>query len=88
MDISDIQEKADFEASQDVLIWNTDDKDFSVDYDGKTYTIKAKDSVYFKKPIADHIKKHLATEVMNKRGVKFQNREEVEKVLRELELRD
>jgi len=51
-----------------VSIFNPDIDDFTVPYGRKNYTIRAMEIQQFKFFIADHIKKHLATHLMNKRG--------------------
>ena len=57
-----------------VPLMNPDSEDFTTTYDinedGKpiTYTIKSQQIQEFPLIIAEHIKKHLSTQIMNKRG--------------------
>ena len=65
----------------DIPIFNPDTEDFSVKYDingdknPETFTIKARDIAYFPEAVANHIKKHLANHLLNKRGVINRNTE-------------
>lgn len=73
-------------------IFNPDTEDFSVEYnagDGiKTYTLKSLKAQKFPTPIADHIKKHLADKILNKRGVKLNPMADLEAIMREIETND
>jgi hypothetical protein len=67
--------------------------DFSVTYKKETddkpveYTARAQEISYFQEEtIANHIKKHLADAVLNKRGTKISWRVDREKVLKEISL--
>ena len=59
-----------------VPLMNPDSEDFTTTYDinedGKpvSYTIKSQQIQEFPQIIAEHIKKHLSTQIMNKRGVR------------------
>jgi len=68
-------------------IFNPDIEDFTCSYGGKNYTIHALEIETFPYIIAEHIKKHLATHIMNKRGVKGGNSEEtLNKIKKEIEV--
>ena len=52
-----------------VRIYNPDTENFTCKYNGVSYTIFALEIEEFPLPIANHIKKHLADHILNKRGV-------------------
>lgn len=68
LSVKDLQKKERLERTQDVKIYNPDTHDFTVKYAGKPYTAPALKISTFKKPIAEHIKKHLANHIFNKKG--------------------
>lgn len=69
MDVADLVKKANKEANQDVMFYNPSSEDFTVVYHNNSLIIPALRISTFKKPVADHIKKHLVTEILNKKGV-------------------
>lgn len=54
------------EESKAVLFVNWTEEDFTWKFDGDDYTIKAGQSTYFKKPIAELFAKHLVDRELNK----------------------
>lgn len=54
-------------------VYNPLIKDFTVGYDlsgkAKRYKVPAREIAYFDEPVAKHVKKHLATAILNERGV-------------------
>ena len=73
-------------------IYNPTTKDFKVKYDinedGKpvTYSIKAMEMAEFSNVVADHITKHLATHILNKRGIKENPELDLERITEEIEV--
>ena len=58
-----------------VIIYNPDLEDFSVQYTSgkgvkKTYEIKAMEYKYFEPHIAEHVAKHLGNKLLHDRGIK------------------
>lgn len=51
-----------------VRIYNPNTRDFTVQLHGKKHTIHSLEIEPFPYLVAEHIKKHLATEVLNERG--------------------
>lgn len=72
-----------------VAVYNPLETDFEVSYDTDgtdypySYKVPALDIAFFEPLVADHVAKHLATAVMDKRSVKTNYPDEHEKVLRE-----
>ncbi len=69
MDVADLVKKAKKEAETDVMFYNPLTDDFTVVYNNNSLIIPALRISTFKKPVADFIKKHLVTEILNKKGV-------------------
>jgi hypothetical protein len=65
-------------------------KDFTARYDinedgnPESFTIPALEIGYFKPFLANHIKKHLATKILNERGVQTNWEDDYNKVLEEI----
>lgn len=55
-------------AEKMVRIYNPNIRDFTVPFHGKKHTIHSLEIEPFPYSVAEHIKKHLATEVLNERG--------------------
>lgn len=53
-----------------VPITNPTSEDFTWRYNGEPYTIKAKETTMFAKPVAYHLAKHLSTEMVTKEALK------------------
>ncbi len=68
LSVKDLQKKARLEKDLDVKIFNPDADDFTVKYHGKPYTIPFRRIATFKKPVAEHIKLHLAKHIYDKKG--------------------
>mgnify|MGYP007134649114 CR=1 FL=1 len=66
--VKELVRKTNAENEQLVRIYNPDTEDFTVNYDGKPYTIHALEMEKFPTAIANHIKKHLADHLLHKRG--------------------
>lgn len=68
-------------------IFNPDIEDFSCSYGGKSYTIHALEIETFPFEIAEHIKKHLANHLLNKRGAKAGNpHDTIEAIKKEIDV--
>lgn len=66
-------------------IYNPDLEDFTVKYADKAYTIKANELQEYPLFIANHIQKHLATHIANKRGIKVNPDYDLVKINKEIE---
>lgn len=75
---------------KEVYVINIDNEDFSITYDLKgnkepeLYEIKSLEIGKFPEPVAEHIKKHLAEKILNKRGVKTNYTDDLEKIINEI----
>lgn len=69
-----------------IKLYNPDSKDFSVQYDGESYLIHAMEIEEYPEHIANHIKKHLATHLMYKRGIKHNPSLDHENIVKEIEV--
>lgn len=84
--VKDLQREARANLKKKVKIYNPDSDDFSAQYAGKKYTVPALDWASFPKYIADHVKKHLATHLMYKRGVKHNPELDLQEIYKEIEM--
>lgn len=84
MDVADLVKKAEKEADTDIMFNNPLMTDFTVNFNNQPYTAPALRISTFKKPIADHIKKHLVNEILNQRNIKH-TETEILKVYKEIE---
>ena len=86
MDVHELRHQADINNSKTSKIYNPDTADFTVNYHGEPYTIHALEITEFPFPIANHIKKHLADHLLNKRGVKVNPQDDLKKYFEEIEV--
>ncbi len=76
-------------SSKEVPVYNPDSDDFEITYDinedkqPKSYILRSREIDYFPPVIADHIKKHLADRLLNKRGVKTNHSDEHDQIIKE-----
>ena len=86
MDIHELKHQAKINESKTLKIYNPDTADFTVKYHGEPYTVHALEMESFPLPIANHIKKHLADHLLNKRGIKSNPQDDLVKYLKEIEV--
>ena len=84
--VADVKAKAERDKKQLERIYNPDDDDFTVKYGGKSYTIFSREIDSFPVFIAEHIKKHLATHLLNKRGIKTNSNDDLDKIKEEISI--
>jgi len=73
-------------AKQKVRIFNPDDKDFTVKWHGEPVTARALEIGEFEYHVAQHIKKHLATHLVNKKGIAIPTDEDRQEVIKQIEV--
>jgi len=66
--VADLKQEVQDNSKKVVRVYNPDTEDFTVKYDGKPHTVKALDFGEFSFEIGNHVKKHLITFLLNKRG--------------------
>ena len=86
MRVADLQRESMLKDAQIVRLCNPDIKDFTVNYSGKPYTVPANDIAAFPLKIAEHVKKHLARYLLNKRGVKNTPEADLKEIYKEIEV--
>ena len=82
--VPDLQREVKSLSENTVYVFNPTTKDFRCKYGGEEYIVPANDMAPFKEHIANHIKKHLVTFIMNKRGVKSTLPEKRKKIWEEV----
>ncbi len=72
-----------------VRIYNPDSEDFTVRLADKSYTIRSLEIELFNYRVANHMKKHLATHLLNKRGRKdgLNVNDSLEEIKKEIEVK-
>lgn len=86
MRVADLKREALLKEQQTKQIYNPDTEDFTVAYSGKFYTIPATQIATFPTVIADHIQRHLAIHILNKRGVKTNYEDDLAKIYEEIKI--
>lgn len=86
MGVKEIQRLAEANSQKTLRIYNPDTDDFTCNYHGKPYTVRALDMEEYPLPIANHLKKHLADHLMWKRGVKVNPEVDLKEIFKEIEV--
>jgi hypothetical protein len=90
MDVHELRHRAKENEVKKVRLYNPDTEDFQVQFnDGngpKIYEIHALEIEEFPFHVANHIKKHLANKLLNKRGIKVNPQADIEKIKQEIEV--
>jgi len=68
-------------------IYNPDIEDFTFAFNGEDYTAKSLEISRFPEHISNHLKKHLADRILNKRGVRTNVRDDLEEIYKEIEVK-
>lgn len=77
-------------SEETAYVHNPTKDDFTMKYDINEdnepvpYTVEAGDIKEFPKIVADHLKKHLATKILNIRGIKTNHEDEYAAVIKEI----
>ena len=71
-----------------VRILNPDTEDFTVKYHKKSYTIEALGTAEFPEHIAEHIKKHLADKLLEKKGARTNPVDDLKEISEEIGMED
>lgn len=83
-----LKREAEARAKETVRIYNPDSEDFKVTYAGEKYVILSREISPFSRPVAEHIKKHLANHILHKNYPSDKNAElALEKIYKEIEVK-
>ena len=86
MDIHELQHLADINKEITKRIYNPDTEDFTWNYHGNPFIVKALEIQEFDLPIANHLQKHLADKLLWKRGIKTNAEEDLKNIFKEIEV--
>ncbi len=72
-----------------IFLYNPDTEDFTTRFNGKPHTIRSLEIEPFSYDVANHIKKHLANHLYNKRGRKdgLNPTDSLEEIKKEIEVK-
>ena len=91
MDVREYRRLANTEKDSLIRIYNPLIKDFSVNYndgvESKLYTVRAGEIETFNSNVGKHITKHLVDFIINERNVDPLNRNDVDKIYEEIEVK-
>jgi hypothetical protein len=86
MNVKELERLADKQKAEKIRIYNPDTEDFTVEYSGVPYTIRALEMESYPTHIANHIKKHLANKLLHDRGIKINPDADLEAIKKEIEV--
>ena len=84
--VRDIQHLAEVNSKKTARIYNPHTEDFTVEFHGDPYTIHALEMDEYPLAIANHIKKHLANLLLQKRGIKTNVEDDLAAIYKEIEV--
>jgi len=86
MDVKELRHLAEVNKKLTKRIYNPDTDDFTVRFNNEPYTIKALEIQEFPLHVANHIQKHLADHLLNKRGIKVNVEDDLKNIFKEIEV--
>jgi len=86
MDIYEKENQSRALEKETLRIYNPDTEDFTVKFNGVSYTIPALEIAEFPYFVANHIKKHLADLLLAKRGTKTNPEDDLKEIYKEIEV--
>ena len=87
MRVKELRRLAELNKDKAIRIYNPDIDNFTVNYHGSPVTIRALEIAEFNADVANHVKKHLADHILNKRGVKSNVEDDLAGIFKEIEVK-
>ncbi len=82
--VKELKRATDAKSLEVVNVFNPDTDDFVVQYDGLSYTLEAGKMKKFVYKLGQHVAKHLADKILNKRNLKTNQEPDRSKLLKRI----